>query len=296
MNEEILRQTYISIQKEIKKDDIDAGLFEVLENRRNISAHQVNSILRSLEEGKHFDAPFVVNEVKGCNRLLDGNHRYEAMKIYLEKNPANKIEITIHSYDNLEESDERLLYTRYNQGKKQSTNDFVQQYKSTIKIWKIIQKDKLPIDVTVYPSKNSLGFYKLIGSYLAAIKPGSFVGDFGGKPLDFISEVQNLKKSDVVQIREFLKEFLLAFGPFRNNPWYSTTPFKAVFRIWMSNKHNMTPERMVYFFKQKLEKDYEAREMSKITGLSATRFARDKYLIKLNDGRSRNLFIGDKPL
>lgn len=288
---QVLRVGYITQKYEITSEDVRNGTFEILGNRRNISKATVKSIFEGLVKDTHFDASFVVNKVNGRYRLIDGNHRYEAITKYLMANPNNRVEVTMHVYKNLEDAQEKLLYTRYNQGKKQSTNDFVQQYKDEIPLWKIISNPReFPVKVSAYGGINSISFYKLVGSYIACQKP-RFPGGYMGKPLDFIEDSQQLGHRDAKLMAEFIKEFMRAFGPLRNNKWFRTTPFTAIMKIWMDNRENFKPDKMINLFENRLRQDAEAIDLGASGGYSATKYARDKYLFKLNDGRQRDLFI-----
>ena len=288
---QVLRVGYTTLKYEINSEDVRDRTFEILTNRRNISNSTVNSIFDGLINDKHFDSSFVVNKVKEKYRLIDGNHRYESIIKYLAANPDNRVEVTLHVYKNLNEAEEKLLYTLYNKGKKQSTNDFVQQYKDEIPLWKIITDPRtFPAKVSVYGGINAISFYKLVGAYISCLKP-RFTGGYFGKPLDFIEDSKQLGHSDVKLMGEFLKDYLKAFGPLRNNKWFRTTPLTAIMRIWIDNRENFRPDKMVKWFQEKLAMDAEAIDLGSSGGQGATKYARDKYLIKLNNGRQRDLFI-----
>lgn len=288
---QVLRLGFSTRRYEINSDDIRKGTFELLANRRNISQGVVGGIFENLMAGKHFDSSFVVNQRNGKFRLIDGNHRYEAIEKYLGANPDNRVEVLLHIYEKLDDDAEKSLYTMYNLGRKQSTNDFIQQYKEEIPIWKHINdQTKFPVKVTVYGGIGSISFYKLVGAYLAALKP-RFQGGYIGRPLDFVYNTKNLGHSDINLMGQFMKEFMQAFGPIRNNVWLKTTPLNAVMRIWVDNRDHIRPDVMASLFRKKLANDAAAVDLSKASGMGSCKYARDKYLIMLNDGRSRELFV-----
>lgn len=287
----VLKLGYKTRRYEIDAADIRKGTFELLVNRRNISQGVIDRIFDNLMKGKHFDSSFVVNQRNHKFRLIDGNHRYESIVKYLGANPSNRIEVLLHIYEDLDEDEEKTLFTMYNLGRKQSTNDFVQQYKDEIPIWKhISDQTKFPVKVTVYGGIGSICFYRLVGAYLASLKP-RFPGGYIGAPLDFIYESKGLGHSDINLMAQFMKEFLQAFGPVRNNVWLKTTPLNALMRIWMDNRDHMTPETMINFFRRRLASDAAAVDLGKSSGLGACKYARDRYLIFLNENRSRDLFV-----
>ncbi|MAG92007.1 hypothetical protein CMO83_05000, partial [Candidatus Woesearchaeota archaeon] len=100
---QVLRVGYITQKYQITDGDIRSGKFEILTNRRNIAKSTVNSIFDGLINNKHFDSSFVVNKDNGKFRLIDGNHRYEAIVKYLAANPENRVEVTLHVYKELDE-------------------------------------------------------------------------------------------------------------------------------------------------------------------------------------------------
>ena len=297
---QIIRQNYRTLKYEISKKDVEDETFELSVNRRKLSQATMKAIYRLLERNEHFDAVFVVNKKNGKYRLIDGNNRYGDIRYggickYLAVNPDHRVEVTLHIYDNLNEKEEKEIYTRYNLGRKQSTNDFVQQYKEEIHIWKLLSDQRnFPVRITVYGGAGAISFYKLVGTYIAT-KALRFAGGYIGEPLKFIEDSKQLGHNDVAIMAAFIKDFQQAFGPIRNNKWLRTTPFTATMKIWYDNHKNMLPPRIVNAFRTKLANDAEAIDLGKNSGMGACKWARDKFLMKLNEGRNTNLFIdGDQ--
>ena len=287
----VLKLGYRTLRHEISKEDVDNQTFETLMSRRLISQTSVNRLFSNLVKGIHFEAPFVVNYKNKRYRLVDGNHRWEAVCKYLMANPDNRVEVLLNIYDDMSEEDEKSLYTRYNIGKKQTTNDFIQQYKADIPIFKLVSdQTRFPIRVSVYPNVGALSFYRLISAYLAS-KQARFPGGYCGSAMDFVEVARNLGHSDVAVMSEFIKEYQSAFGPIRNNAWFKGTPFTAVMRIWTDNKSNIKPDMMVDLFRKKLQQDAKSLDMAKASGMSACKWVRGQFLPMLNAGRSRNLFV-----
>ena len=87
-NEEVLDYPYEV--KDMTLGKADMALLELV-NPRQIRKTQVNSIVRSLKQGEHFDSPLVVNVNNGTKtvRVLDGGHRAEALKKYFELFPIH---------------------------------------------------------------------------------------------------------------------------------------------------------------------------------------------------------------
>jgi len=291
----VLRVQYTTRKYEITKEDIDKDKFVLLlDTRRKIMPGVVTDIFKKLSQDKHFDSPFVVNHKDGKYRLIDGNHRFKATELYLNLNPDNRVEVTLNIYENLSEEDERILFTDWNLGRKQSTNDFVRQYKDTIPIWKIMTKETeksvFPCKVSEYGGADSIAFYKLVGTYLTGIKP-KFQGGFIGHPLKFVDEARELGHSDVTLMTAFMKDFLEAFGPIRGNSWLRTTPFTAIMRLWLDNYKTINKPKMVSYFKLKLVNNAVAIDLSRMSGRGACVYVTEQFRRLLNNSRTQDIFV-----
>jgi len=261
-----------------------------LHNRRDIRKTVVNKLLRVLEEGGHFETPLMTNRVNGKERLLDGNHRIEAIGKYLTKYPERKVEVWIFYYEDLTKDEEREMYTKWNLGTKQNTNDFVKQYWDKIYITKLF-KGNFPVKVTPCWSQSSIEFKTLVFGYLGT-RSETYTGGFHGSAIDFIEECKKLGDKSFKHIREFMKDYMSVFGnPDKKNMHYKTSVFYSLFRIWMDNLHkkSMTDiqaaflrvrghERVVYY--SSLGGTRELCQQSRLDLLNA-----------INGKRKSNLFI-----
>jgi hypothetical protein len=285
----VLRVGYTTKKYEISKKDIDEGKFVKLLNRRRIAPNVVKKLHQSLENGKHFDSPFVVNERDGKLRLIDGNHRMDAIEKYLGANPTHRVEVTLNIYEGLDDQEEKDLFTSWNLGRKQNTNDVVKQYEDNIDIFKLMKKD-FPVPVSAYGGITAISFFKLVGSYISTKGP-KFQGGFIGSPWNFIDKSQELGHSDYNLMKAFMNDFQKAFGPIKNNRFMRTTPFTAIMRIWVDNKQNMLPEKMINYFKLKLVNDKRADDLGSMSGRGACVYVRGQYLVLLNNSRAKDIFV-----
>ena len=85
--------------------------FTKLANRRDTRTAVVSRLHRLLEDGSHFETPLVANRLNGTYRLLDGNHRGEAIERYFANHPERKVEVVVFYYENLN-PDEEKNFTR----------------------------------------------------------------------------------------------------------------------------------------------------------------------------------------
>jgi len=158
----------ILIDKESLKD------FLVDENnRRKIRKGKVASLLTSLRARNHFNAPFVVSEKNGKYKILDANHRYEALRLLITQDENFSIGVWCAVYRDLTEEQERQIYNIWNIGVPQSATDFLKAYWKTLPLRKEIL-ELLP--VAVYGERFKLGVKLLIGSHINAKKQKEFEG------------------------------------------------------------------------------------------------------------------------
>jgi len=266
-------------------------------NRRKVRPSVVQAIYQQLKNGKHFETPLSVNRINGHDELFDGHHRFDAVKKYLAENRSDKIKVTFHVYTNLNEEEVKDEYTLVNKGTKQNTNDVVQQYQDKIKVLGMMRNGwtengkthKFACNVTVYPGATSISFYRLASAYLAAKTP-SWSGGYMKSAFDFVDEALDMTTTDLKIMNAFMLDFTAAFGQIKNNAFARSTPFTALFKIWIDNKEKMTPSVMVDRWK-KLKGDNQALELGKSGGSGATMVCRDMYKLLLNSNRKRYLFI-----
>lgn len=222
------------------KDNIED--LETLDNRRMLRNSNVNKLRRLLEKGQHFETPFVCNKAKNKFRLLDGNHRHEAIKRFLENYPGRRVEVAICYYEGLDEEEEKLIYTLWNLGTKQTTNDFVKQYWDEIPIATLLNSPSFPWNVGPYPTPNGLEFKQIVGPYL--IRNSTEVV-YRSSASDFIEKSKQLGNADFGVLKEFAKEYTEVFGkPEKINVMYKPLNFASMMKIWLKNRELVTPEKM----------------------------------------------------
>lgn len=210
-----------------------------LPNQRHIRTTQVNSILKRLKQGCHFDSMFVVNVNNGKKkiRVIDGGHRTEALKKYFEKHPDKKIRVSMAIYKDLSEAEERAVYTKWNLGVKQSVEDFIWSYRDEIP-----QYDKLLIElpVTVYGTSEKLKLRYIIDAYLSS-KKYPFTGGCSYDKLEWLEVFKNLNPDDVESMVDTFKIIMKIFNPNKRIDFIKTSPFKfsnfkALYRLIHTNR------------------------------------------------------------
>lgn len=271
--------------------------FVMMTNRRDIRKGTVNKLYRLLAKGDHFETPLMANKVNGQYRLLDGNHRIEAIKKFLDEATENgvaepKVEVIIHFYQGLGVDEEKRMYTKWNLGTKQNTNDFIKQYWDDIPITGMISRDSaFPWKVSHVWGKTAIEFKLLFQAYLSK-HLGNFNGGFSGNATEFVAQCKKLNKHDLVKIRSFLKDYIDIFGnPDKKNMHYKKPIFNSLLRIWLDNAHTMG-------FKPMRNAFIKVRGHSEVVRYSALGSskevvvqARNDLLRAINGNRKKNLFV-----
>jgi hypothetical protein len=264
-------------------------MFETLDNRRDIRKPVVNKLYNLLTEGLHFETPIMTNIRKDKHRLLDGNHRIEAIKRYLSDYPNRKVEVWEFAYNDLSDQDEKEMYTKWNLGQKQTTNDFVKQYWDDIPLTRYI--NSFPYPVTHSWTSNSIEFKLLVSGYLTKLE-NKFSGGFFGKAVEFINLAIKLDKSDADKMRAFLTDYISVFGyPDKKNMHYEAAFFHSMIRIWLDNLQSKNQESIRSAFK-KLRGSAIAANCIQGGGTSRNCMTTHELILQaLNASRKQNLWV-----
>ena len=240
-----------------------------------------------LEDGKNFDSSFVIHR-NGKDKLIDGNNRFEAIKQYLTLNPTHKVEVELQIYTGLSEAEQKDLYSQWNKGVKQSTNDVVKQFEFDIPVFTLI-KNNFPVKITVYGGTGCMSLFTLISAYFAATRQ-TFPGGFIGNAWNFVKYAQSLGHKDYIIMKAFMMDWLQIFGPIKNNKAARSTPFFAIFRIWYTNRNTINPIKLITLFKQ-LDNDKNFDYLGSCSGVTSCQYAKSQYVAMMNKGRTKNLLV-----
>ena len=291
-----IRPSYSIVEHEF--DATNIGAFTRAINQRKIRMGVVKSIANQLVAGKHFETAICVNKRKDIGeRIFDGGHRILAMEHHFKKHPNDKIKVEIHVYDNLTDAQEKEEYAVVNKGTKQSTNDFIRQYRDDIAVFKAMRNGwkegginhVFAAKVTTYPSPSSLSFYALVGAYFA-VTAKTFSGGYMGKPHDFVADAMALGLQDLKLMHAFLRDFEVAFGKASGkNSFAKGTPLTALMKIWLDNRTTHSSSVMVRGF-QKLVGDPGIVQLMSSGGYRAVITIHPVMLAVMNTGRLRAKF------
>lgn len=269
------------------------------EERRLIKLGKVASLRVLIEKGEHFDSPLVCNwrEDKQKWIIIDGNHRFEAIKEALTKNPDFSVEVWVAEYKNLSTKDEetireneRNIYTTWNSGTPESAIDYLQQHFKTIPNGKFMLK-LLP--VSVYGSELLLPISRLFGSYVNAKKQGRFNGAYGNGGKSLVKDMISIEMSDIKVIRAFYLDMCYIFGDYRKGMlFYKSNALSVLMRIWYDNR-SIPRDTFLRLFKTTFsERVMEWENMLRSNGREATNLFYRSAIATLNS-KSKHHFISD---
>lgn len=244
----MIRLKYVMQKTDIDKSNISDFSID-LKNRRAIRDGKVKELVKMLQNGDHFSAPLVVNEIDGKKKTIDGNHRYEAIKMCLDQNPNFAISIWVAVYRDLTPDEEREVYTLWNKGTTQSATDFLKAHWETIPLRKEMLK-LLP--VTIYGDKQNLPIKSLVGCQISAKdRSRKFSGSYSAGKEETVSDFQQVTLDDIDLLKEFCEFMEDVFGKFDrkgNSQFYQTTPLSVFYKIWFDNRNNIPNPKLVKIF------------------------------------------------
>ena len=267
----------------IDKSNVSKFLIN-LNERRNIREGKVKEIYSALKDGIHFSAPFVVNEITGVWKLLDGNHRFEAISKLIEEDKSFKITVWMAVYRDLSSDGEREVYKLWNIGTTQSSTDFLKAYFNTIPLRRELIS-KLP--VTIYGDKVTMPMKHFVGCQIVSKNGGKFGGGYSAPKEQVIEDFRDLDMEDIDTLAEFYEFMKDVFGQYDkkgNVQFYQTTPISAFYRIWYDNKGHISDDRMKKAFKKVFATNPAIwRENTKAGGRSASQLFYRIALKSLNE-------------
>lgn len=232
--------------------------FEIMPNRRLISDGQVKKIHGVLLEGKNPIGILIVNKKHDKLRLIDGNHRIEAVKrFYSYRNPNAKIECILKIYNDLNEDEERQVYSDEANRRNESYEDRLNMYKDVITFWKLLNDsiNKFPCNITIYPSKTSIRFRLLLDALLTIKTSKNGYTYNSVKKSDLITFASELNYDDYIQLKEFILFFIEVFGSVsKDNIYTHAQIFVPLMDIYYRNKGKTDKKMLIQRFQKILNK------------------------------------------
>ncbi|KKL78906.1 hypothetical protein LCGC14_2020180 [marine sediment metagenome] len=272
--------------------------FAIMDNRRQISEMHSRQIHGAILSGKNPIGILIVNKKKGKIRIIDGNHRIEAVKKfygYRKTHKDVKIECTLKVYENLDEDQEKQIYADEARRKNESHEDRLNMYKDDIIFWKILQEGArgFPCRVTIYPSAKALKFRNIIDALCVSKRDHSK----GYSPIylrkeELVGFAQDLLWDDFLLMKDFMGMFLGVYGDVsKNNILCSKQAFIPLFDIYAKNRNGFSKEKMADRFGRILGKSDILMQINMGTGRETQIKMRELMVAHMNHGVHKRLFI-----
>ena len=227
-----LKKSYISSLGVVDTSNIDK--FVILASRRMLRKNQVKRILLGLKRGIHFESPVVVNEVGKKWRIIDGNHRVEALRMYFGLYPGKNVEVNFAVYKDLTEAEEKEVFRIWNMGTKQTPDDYLQVHANEIPILEKI-RTSFPVKTTLYIKEGCVKVSNLLRSYLGCLKLKQPTLYTTSGPR-FIEMTKTLESKDYRWLVRFVENMKGKVGtPDKTNPWYKPALLVPLMRIVFDN-------------------------------------------------------------
>lgn len=264
LEKEHIRKPYV--QRTVVLDKRSINKYIRPEWHRDMRKNHINHIAVSLRNGEHFNENITVNEVNGKKRILNGNHRMQAVRSVIEKYPQFKIECTETIYKNLDLDEERSIYSIINRVKTETMNDYIKAHCFDSNIYKMVQ-ERFPSTVGFYnvsrSSRNYIHFATLIRPYLSRNSTTSVVRGF---PKDaFVEEIRKMDEDAYDRMAKFMRFFKRTFGePGSGNIYaeyhkitsiakiYYTETAAGIGEEYLEKRFTMIKKRMPQLFDRKL--------------------------------------------
>jgi hypothetical protein len=218
--------------------------FKIIANRRQISESHVGRIHGALLNDKNPIGVLIVNKRGHDMRLIDGNHRIEAIKKFYSYRISHngiKIECILKVYSELTDEQEREVYSDEAKRKNESYEDRLNLYKDTITFWKLLN-DRLapfPCKVTIYNAKESLRFRVILNAFYTAKRNSEqgYTSQYVNKE-GMVEFAKELNYDDFTLFKEFVTFLIRVFGAIgEENIYLRTQFFIPLFDIYVRNRH-----------------------------------------------------------
>lgn len=278
----------------VTKENINK--FEVMEHRRQIGEYHVRNILAALGTGKNSMGVIIVNRKQNRIRLIDGNHRIEALRRFLNRRSQEKtkVEITLKVYRNLNDEEERKVYTIEATRRNESHEDRLNMYKDTIMFWKLVSnplKD-FPCEVTIYGSKKSIRLRVLLNAlYSTESSPEKGYNPIYLKKNNMVEFAQEMNFEDFRIMKEFMTFFKDTFGRVEHsNIHIKTQFFMPLFDVYIRNRQQKDSRTFQERFRKVMGRS-ELLVFLNSTGKESQEKIREIMIGYMNHGIHSNLFI-----
>lgn len=272
--------------------------FVINPSRRQLNDSHIQAIHGAILDGENPIGILIVNKKDKELRLIDGNHRIEAIKRfynYKELHKSISIECVLKVYEGLNDEEEREVYANEAKRKNESYEDRLCIYKDTIQFWKLLNDEinRFPCKVSIYHSTKSIRFRTILNAF-ASMKNSQDKGYFEPiflKKESLIEFAKSLNYEDFILLKNFIEFFQNTFGLIdSSNIFIKSQLFYPLFDIYCKNI-NLSSDSS---FKERFERIINRSDL-KSYALLANKEAQKKIRVimidYINKGYSKKFFI-----
>jgi hypothetical protein len=221
----------------ITADNVD--LFKLMENRRLVSDSHVSRIHGRLMNGDNPIDTITVNKVPEGYRVIDGNHRIDAIRrfyMHRKENCDVKIKCTLKVYDNISLKDELIVYDNIAKQKPQTFDDMLQLHSNELELWKLIKTRGFPCKVYISGVGEGIKLKTLIEALHN--NDGDAFTPRNVRKHDIVDTANGFNFQDYMNLVDFTAFFIDCYGQVtRENIYSKPQIFEPLFDIFMRNKH-----------------------------------------------------------
>lgn len=291
--ERVRKKGYKIEQISITYDNIDE--FKMIPNRRQISDCHVKKIHGAFLEGKNPVGVLIVNLRGRDMRLIDGNHRVEAIKRFYKYKDAHKkikIDCVLKVYKELNDDEERQVYSDEAKRRNESYEDRLNIYKDTITFWKLLNDpiNKFPCSVSIYPAKEGIKFRHILNAFNTSKKSSAgYYSSYLNKE-DLVEFAKTLEYDDYVLLKGFMEFFIETFGKVGKENMFCKVQFLLpLFDIYVKNVEYKNDANFKERFKRILGRS-DLLTYTNLAGREAQSRIRNLMIGYMNHYISKNMF------
>ena len=289
---------------------------------RYIRQGKVSALIALMLKLIHYDSTLILERINGGSggfRIIDGAHRWFAMKKAVEKLEKISFYAGVYSFnDDASEADKKRirseLFTKHNIGTIQSTADFISSRQDQIPMFDRIAGRKKNIPCNIYGAVindkgekvkdpiwgDTLKFKNVVGGYFSGKRGKKFSGGYTGSGEQFIKDCRGegsikkpLSEEDVKEMEYTWDTIASAYnlkppfdflekGAFLTS-LSKTTPIYVLMRLILQNKRKFTQEQIINRLQRDTVKE-AIRIHSKMGGREASKNCHIDLHYRLNKG------------
>ncbi len=251
----------------VKREDVSKFIFT--DYKRIIRERAVGRLNVDLQETGHFKNPIHLNEINGEWRIIDGNHRIEAVRRFFESPNVLKakkeagLTIPLAIYKNLSVEEERVLYDQLARVVTQSLTDFIKIHFDEVPIFKRIDNN-FPFNVSIYGTEGAVKFQTLFEVW--ASKENEIIEQSGRSKEEILEKLKEYTDRDYHEMLDYFKQYVNIFGmPAIGSPYYKTGTLWITTSIYFRNFRVIDQNELWKFIKEKLFQNLSLMECAALS-------------------------------